>query len=171
MLQGVSQPYKLLMYCIWFVPFVPASFPHSIEFRIDPHYAQAQGQPVPGLHCAFTTLGCDGDRGRLSPLGPGFVSRAIGCYMLYDATIYDLLRSTTYCTSIWIYLEVFAGWIHALGTDSSVLGQAGVQPESKEGLPLDPTVQLAMDWPHAWTQVDSWEMLGASNYCSRMKWN
>ena len=25
--------------------------------------------------------------------------------------------------------------------------QAGVQPESKEGLPLDPTVQLAMDWP------------------------
>ena len=28
-------------------------------------------------------------------------------------------------------------------------GQAGVQPESKEGLPLDPTVQLAMDWPLA----------------------
>ena len=24
--------------------------------------------------------------------------------------------------------------------------EAGIQPESKEGLPLEPTVQLAMDW-------------------------
>ena len=31
------------------------------------------------------------------------------------------------------------GW--ALG-----MSEAGIQPESKEGLPLDPTVQLAMDW-------------------------
>jgi len=29
---------------------------------------------------------------------------------------------------------------------AAMVTEAGVQPESKEGLPLDPTVQLAMDW-------------------------
>lgn len=29
---------------------------------------------------------------------------------------------------------------------ASMVTEAGIQPESKEGLPLDPTVQLAMDW-------------------------
>ncbi|CAE7214892.1 CEP104 [Symbiodinium pilosum] len=29
---------------------------------------------------------------------------------------------------------------------TSMVTEAGIQPESKEGLPLDPTVQLAMDW-------------------------
>eukprot|EP00931_Biecheleriopsis_adriatica_P021357 TRINITY_DN1397_c4_g1_i1.p1 TRINITY_DN1397_c4_g1~~TRINITY_DN1397_c4_g1_i1.p1 ORF type:complete len:915 (-),score=205.75 TRINITY_DN1397_c4_g1_i1:39-2783(-) len=37
-------------------------------------------------------------------------------------------------------------YISRLQLLAAMVTEAGVQPESKEGLPLDPTVQLAMDW-------------------------
>ena len=33
--------------------------------------------------------------------------------------------------------------------------EAGVQPECKDGIPLDPTVQLAMEWLHGPKQMQS----------------
>lgn len=50
-------------------------------------------------------------------------------------------------TAVFVLSFLLVTSFHPIGKQIGC--QAGVQPESKEGLPLDPTVQLAMDWPLA----------------------